>query len=191
MSKEKIDEREFELINVIGKELGSNQRDLSRKMELSLGMINLLIRRLVSKGYIRVEQLNKRKVQYILTPKGFAEKMRQSVKYTINTINSIGYIKRRIKSIINGLYKDGERTFYLFCEPDLGLIIERAFQEDQLKGISLKVLTEEPTEKLNGVLLFGWEKRDGGVLDKPGYVDLIKELAKTEELSVSQEKYEA
>jgi len=52
MSQDTLDEREFELINIVGAELSSNQRDLSRHMDLSLGMTNILIRRLISKGYI-------------------------------------------------------------------------------------------------------------------------------------------
>ncbi|MCK5082590.1 MAG: winged helix-turn-helix transcriptional regulator, partial [Candidatus Omnitrophica bacterium] len=90
MPKEVLDEREFELVNIIGAELGSNQRDLSRQMDLSLGLTNMLIRRLVTKGFIRISQLNQRKVKYVLTPKGFAEKMRKSVKYTFKTVVSIG-----------------------------------------------------------------------------------------------------
>jgi DNA-binding MarR family transcriptional regulator len=94
-----MDEREFELVNIIGAKLGSNQRDLSRHMELSLGMVNMLLRRLNSKGYIRINQLNKNKVEYILTSKGFSEKMRKSVKYTMKTISSIGLIKARLKEV--------------------------------------------------------------------------------------------
>ena len=73
MTPEPLNEREFELINIIGKRLGSNQRDLSQQMNLSLGQTNMLIRRLASKGFIRISQLNKRKVQYLLTPKGISE----------------------------------------------------------------------------------------------------------------------
>ena len=90
-----MDEREFELINIIGAELVPNQRDISRQMDLSLGMTNMLIHRLLTKGYIRIKQLNKKKVEYILTPKGFAEKMQKSIKYTMKTINSIGRIWRK------------------------------------------------------------------------------------------------
>ena len=107
-----MDEREFELINILGKQLGSNQRDLSRQMDLSLGMVNMLIRRLISKGYIRMDRLNKRNVRYILTPKGISEKMRKSVKYTLNTINSIGLIKDNLRELLVNLYKKGHRTFY-------------------------------------------------------------------------------
>jgi DNA-binding MarR family transcriptional regulator len=52
-----VDEHEFELINIIGTQLAPNQRDLSRQMDLSLGMTNMLIHRLLTKGYIRVRAL--------------------------------------------------------------------------------------------------------------------------------------
>ena len=82
MPKDTLNEREFELVNIIGARLADSQRDFSRQMDLSLGMVNMLIRRLISKGYIRIKQLNNRKVEYILTPKGFSEKVRKSIKYT-------------------------------------------------------------------------------------------------------------
>ncbi|MDE2028516.1 MAG: winged helix-turn-helix transcriptional regulator, partial [Candidatus Omnitrophica bacterium] len=85
-----LDEREFELVNIVGAQLAANQREISRQMNLSLGMTNMLLRRLISKGYIRIKQLNKKKTEYLLTPKGFSEKLRKSVKYTLKTINSIG-----------------------------------------------------------------------------------------------------
>ena len=83
MSPDNLNEREFELINIVGGDLAANQRDLSRRMNLSLGMTNMLLRRLITKGYIRIKQLDRRKVEYILTPKGFSEKMRKSLIMTV------------------------------------------------------------------------------------------------------------
>ena len=96
-----LNEREFELVNIVGGELAANQRELSRHMNLSLGMTNMLLKRLVTKGYIRIKQLDRRKVEYLLTPKGFAEKVRKSVKYTLKTINSIGLIKKQLVQIFD------------------------------------------------------------------------------------------
>ena len=129
-----LDEREFELINIVGAELGANQRDLSRKMNLSLGMTNLLIRRLVTKGYIRIRQLNKKKVEYLLTPQGFAEKMQKSVRYTIKTVHSIGLVKKGILSVLRSAYERGVRQFdILGCSDLAGLVAQvlgENFKED-------------------------------------------------------------
>lgn len=172
-----LNEREFELINIIGAELASNQRDLSRRMALSLGMTNMLVRRLISKGYIRIQQLNKRKVQYILTPQGFTEKMRKSVKYTIKTINSIGLIKSQLKALLQKLYGEGERKFFVLGESDFVTLVEWVLREVASSGCSFDPLKDLPTGKIDGVILICRE--DVGDINLYGnrHIDLLKELS--------------
>lgn len=178
MPKEVLDEREFELVNIIGAEIGANQRRLSHMMDLSLGMTNMLIRRLIAKGFIRIEQLNRRKVQYILTPKGFAEKMRKSVNYTLKTINSIGLFKARVREILLGLYKNGVRNFYILGKHDLSILIEMVLKEIGWEDCFFYVLEEIPQSELQGALLVCKENIDESALVLHHYVDLIKEIAK-------------
>ncbi len=179
-----MDEREFELINILGDDIGPNQRALSRHMNLSLGMINMLIRRLISKGYIRIEQLNKRKVQYILTPKGFSEKMQKSVKYTMKTISSIGLIKNRVKEVMLDLYKEGVRDFHYFGNPDINILVEMVFREEFDGDCSFFVRNEIPKETINGVLLICKEGVTEESLALHKHVDLVKELAKENHYSI-------
>ena len=178
MPKEILDEREFELINIVGAEIGANQRRLSRLMDLSLGMTNMLIRRLIAKGFIRIEQLNKRKVQYLLTPQGFAEKMRKSVNYTLKTINSIGLIKTRVQAILLDLHKDGTRDFFIVGKSDLSMLIEMVAKEVPLKDCSFCILEEIPQSAIKGTLLICKENVPEDKLVLHNHVDLIRELAK-------------
>jgi DNA-binding MarR family transcriptional regulator len=182
MTKEFLDEREFELINIIGAKLGSNQRDLSRQMDLSLGQTNMLIRRLVSKGFIRISQLNKKKVKYLLTTKGLAEKMRKSVKYTLNTINSISLIKEKIKQTVVSLYNNGEREFVILGKSDFATLIEMVFQEMRLVDYKIIYIDQLPQKRMNGTLLVCREEFE--VVDQyfENTFNLIEELAKSDEL---------
>lgn len=175
-----MDEREFELINILGKQLGSNQRDLSRQMALSLGMVNMLIRRLIAKGYIRMDRLNKRNVRYILTPKGIAEKMRKSVKYTLNTINSIGLIKDNLRELLVDLYEKGHRDFYNYSQADLTLLVDKAFHEARLEDATIQHLETLPEGEVDGFLLTGYENLE--LVDYPPqkHLDLLTEIAKTD-----------
>jgi DNA-binding MarR family transcriptional regulator len=173
-----MDEREFELINIIGGDLGSNQRDISRLMDLSLGMTNMLIRRLVTKGYIRISQLNKRKVQYLLTPKGFAEKMRKSVRYTLKTIHSIGLIKRRLASILRPVYEEGVRKFYVVGKSDLAGLIDVVLREEFPSDYQLFFVESAVAIPEDGVLLLCQENSSGTVEGRS--IDMVKELAKDE-----------
>jgi DNA-binding MarR family transcriptional regulator len=178
MTPEPLNEREFELINIIGKRLGSNQRDLSQEMNLSLGQTNMLIRRLASKGLIRISQLNKRKVQYLLTPKGISEKMRKSVHYTLHTINAIGLIKGRVAAILKQLYAQGHRHFFFFGEHDLRVLVEMVFRELNLKDALLSEAKDIVTQDIDGVLLIGKEKVSLEGANIKDHVDLIMEMSK-------------
>ena len=177
-----LNEREFELINIVGAELGSNQRDLSRHMDMSLGMTNMLLRRLVAKGYIRIRQLNKKKVEYILTPKGFTEKMRKSIKYTLKTITSIGAIKERIKTVVSELYKKGERNFVVLGKSDFALLIEIAFKELSITDYKITYVDELPAGQNNSILLICKEGIQISTEHATRSIDLIHELAKDNQL---------
>ena len=181
MPPEPLDEREFELINIVGAKLGSNQRDLSRHMELSLGMVNMLLRRLISKGYIRINQLNKKKVEYLLTPKGFSEKMRKSVKYTIKTICSIGLIKKRLTVVLKDLVKQGERSFTIVGESDFAILVEIVLKDLSKDKFVIKHTDDMPSNDVDGYLLICKEKNQlNGRINRPNTINLAEEVAKDE-----------
>lgn len=63
------------------------QRSLSRELGVALGLTNLLIRRLVAKGYVRVAGLRPRHVRYLLTAEGqraLADMTRASLQNTVS-----------------------------------------------------------------------------------------------------------
>jgi len=175
-----LDEREFELVNIVGAKLGANQRDLSRHMNLSLGMTNMLLRRLVTKGYIRIKQLDRRKVEYILTPKGFSEKMRKSVNYTLKTISSIGLIKKNILSVLKDLYAQDIRKFYVLGASDLGGLIEMSLGENFKQDCRMVQVQDISLEMTDGVVLICRE--DVRVPVGLKAVNMIEELARDEQL---------
>lgn len=187
MPKDTLNEREFELVNIIGAKLGSNQRDLSRIMDLSLGMVNMLVRRLISKGYIRINQLDKRKVEYNLTPKGITHKMQQSMKYTVKTIHSIGVIKNRAIETLEPLVNKGERKFYILGESDFAILVEMVLRELCKDDYEIDHIEQIPSEKLDGILLICREDiRLNGNVNKENCINLVKELAKDYELNGSK-----
>lgn len=177
-----MDEREFELINIIGPNLASSQRDISRHMDLSLGMTNMLIRRMVTKGYIRIKQLDKKKVQYILTPKGFAEKMQKSVKYTLKTISSIGAMKSRLLILLKGAHDSGVRKFYVLGGPDLAGLIEMTLYENFPHDFQVVRINEPGAAGADGALLICREDVDASGLEARTVINVLEELARDEAL---------
>lgn len=190
MPQEVLNEREFELVNIVGAELAVNQRFLSRQMNLSLGMTNMILRRLIAKGYIRIQQLNQRKVQYLLTPKGFTEKMRKSVKYTLKTINSISLIKNKLRNIILELYSHGAREFGILGVSDFALLIEMVVKELGLTDCRLHYINQWSGQISNGVLLICKEDVAVEGTDSLQAVNLVHELSKDNVLLQAGDKDE-
>ncbi len=172
-----LNEREFELINTIASEISLNQRDLSRKMDISLGMVNMIIRRLITKGYIRTSKMKAKRIGYMLTPKGISEKMNQSMRYTMRTIKSISMIKQQLKQLLNDLYNSGERCFFILGETDLASLAEMASKESGLKDCTVTHMKNLPGEVVDGTVLVCEEDVfDQVSVDKK--IDVIHELAK-------------
>src|SRR5215831_160334 len=63
------------------------QRSLSSDLGVALGLTNLLVRRLVGKGYVKVSKMGTRHVRYLMTPDGWealASATRQSLENTVH-----------------------------------------------------------------------------------------------------------
>jgi DNA-binding MarR family transcriptional regulator len=112
-------EKEFLLIQELARKPTSTQRDLSETLELSLGMTNLLIKRLSRKGLIKITQLDWKRTQYLLTLKGAVEKTRKAFSYTLYTLKIFRQIKENINTAIGREYKAGRRQFYLVAQDEI------------------------------------------------------------------------
>jgi len=124
-----MDEKEFAVLSTVGKDVNLTQRQVSREVGLSLGMTNVVLKRLVRKGYLKMRGLNQRKIEYILTPRGFIEKTKKSYRYVLKTINQVSLLKQRIQEIILREYAKGKRKFLILGDGELADLTEIAFND--------------------------------------------------------------
>jgi len=121
-------ENEYKLLQAVESGEASSQRKLAGHLDISLGMVNLCLRRLIKKGYIKTHGLNKRKVKYLLTPKGFTEKMKKTYHYTQKTISELSRIKSNIQNEICAQYLAGQRDFVIAGSGELADLTEIAIK---------------------------------------------------------------
>ena len=74
-----------------------SQRSLARSLGIALGLTNLLLRRLVRKGWIRMVQVRPNRVSYLLTPAGIAEKTRMSRAYLEHSVKFYAEARMRVR----------------------------------------------------------------------------------------------
>lgn len=57
------------------------QADLAARVGIAIGTANWYLKRLTAKGFVKVKQLQRRRLRYIITPQGIAERSRLAVSY--------------------------------------------------------------------------------------------------------------
>jgi len=174
---QEIADYEHKIITELSKNSNASQRYLSKVLNLSLGMVNVILRRLIKKGYMKMKQLDGRKVQYILTPKGFSEKIARSKEFVRNTISLVSGMKSAIKNIVMDYYEKGYKNFYFFGDGDLLSIIEAAFRELGYKDIKLKKFPNEEKKVLSSSVVFCLNKMPDNIPNGYEFVDIMQRIA--------------
>lgn len=127
------DYRSLLLLDEISKGTELTQRDLSKKLGVALGLINSYVKNLVSKGYVTVSTIPKKRFKYYLTPSGFTEKTRLTYQHLQNFTNLYKVARRDFNSLFNSIQNSNIKKV-VFCGVDE--VTEIAFlslQETDLK----------------------------------------------------------
>ena len=135
MDNSGIGEKEYKLLSQVSKDPTGTQREISRQLGFSLGMTNILLKRLIHKGYIKISQLNRRKVKYFLTPAGIAQKIKRTHQYLSYTFHSLKEIKYKVQTVLLAEYKKGRRKFIILGDGELADITEIALRNLGKKDI--------------------------------------------------------
>jgi len=62
------------------------QATLKDRLDVAIGTVNWHLKKLVSKGYVKVKRAQRRKLRYIITPEGIALRARLTVNYLETTM---------------------------------------------------------------------------------------------------------
>ena len=119
----------------------SSQRSLARRLGVALGVVNVLVRSLVRRGYVRATRAGWRRWVYVLTPAGVTRKVNLTVDYVDRFMDHY----RRVRSIVRtsvdgqaigpdssvGIYGVGEVAEIVYvCLRDVGVDQIEVLQPD-------------------------------------------------------------
>ncbi len=159
-----LSEKEFDILNEIANNNALSQREVSSNTGLSLGMTNFLIKKMIKTGLIKIHQLNKKKIRYLLTKQGFVEKTNKSYKFILKTLNRYKSIEENISNLILSEYNKGKRIFYIVGKNDISNILENSIKKLQLKGVSFQTINKQNIEK---------EKNNPNILNTTNQVQIV------------------
>ena len=125
------------ILEEIEKDNSQSQRELSRKLNISLGLVNSFIKRLAHKGYFKVTTIPKNRARYILTPKGFAEKTRLTYEFIQYSFHFYKTARRKLKTLLSTLENGGVQSAIFYGASDLAEIAYVSLRETNLELVGI------------------------------------------------------
>jgi len=86
------DARQLEILTAIGEGRPLSQRALAERVGIALGLVNLYLRRLSRKGYVKITEFPtkpaaRKRLRYLLTAKGLTEKSRLTYEHMLYSLH--------------------------------------------------------------------------------------------------------
>tara|TARA_Y100000591_G_C21271323_1_gene422877 strand:+ start:53 stop:352 length:300 start_codon:yes stop_codon:yes gene_type:complete len=92
----------FEILRKVQRNPNSSQRELASSLGISLGKLNYCLKALQQKGLVKIRNFKKRSnkikyFQYIITPKGIAERTRLTINFMKRKMKEYDELKKELK----------------------------------------------------------------------------------------------
>jgi DNA-binding MarR family transcriptional regulator len=113
-----MNEKITDILDILAREEDLTQREIAQKTGISLGLVNILIKKCAKKGLLKIERINSRNIRYILTPEGITELTKRTINYVKRSYIAIKKLQWRIRELAEKHSKQGKKIYILNREKD-------------------------------------------------------------------------
>ncbi|MFW6172158.1 MAG: winged helix-turn-helix transcriptional regulator [Elusimicrobiota bacterium] len=167
---------ELKIIDSISKNQNISQRDISKHIGASLGLTNIIVNRLIKKGYLKASRLNPRKIKYMVTPKGIKEKTKKTYKFMKRSFSVINELKDFITDSAIKKYNNKSRRFLILGSGELSDICELVLNSLKLEDVQIERIDRlNPIE--NHTVIFN-TTQDNSLRNKKNVVNIFEKAEK-------------
>ena len=131
------DIRTLKILEKVENEVVPSQRDLARELNISLGLVNSFLKRLVKKGYFKARHIPKNRMRYYLTPQGASEKTRLTYEYIQYSYNFYKEARQKLRDLYSGLERQGVSRIVFYGAGDLAEIAYLSLQETNIELVAV------------------------------------------------------
>jgi DNA-binding MarR family transcriptional regulator len=113
-----IENKEIELLDAISQDPRVTQSGLSAQLGIAVGSVNWYIKRLITRGYIKVSRLDRTRLQYDLTPEGMSVLTQRALQYMRGSLKVYKELRDEAKNVVAQLAERGITHVYLDGEDE-------------------------------------------------------------------------
>lgn len=129
--------RTLKILEKVDNDKTPSQRDLAGELNISLGLVNSFIKRLVKKGFVKITTIPKRRIKYILTPHGAAEKSRLTYLYIQHSYNFYKQARQKLRDLYLELENQGITRVVFYGAGDLAEIAYISLLETAVQLVAI------------------------------------------------------
>jgi predicted transcriptional regulator len=130
-----------------------SQRSMSSRMGVALGLTNAYLKRCVTKGWVKIQAVPRRRYAYYLTPQGFAEKARLSGEYLTSSLQFFRRARADIADTLKRFDHEGRRRVVLAGRSDLAEIAVLSAEGQNVRLVAVLDDIALPGEMFHGVAM--------------------------------------
>ena len=131
------DIRTLKILEQVENGQSPSQRALAVELNISLGLVNSFIKRLVRKGFVKITSIPKKRIKYILTPRGAAEKSRLTYLYIQYSYNFYREARQKMRDLYRDLERQGISRIVFYGAEDLAEIAYVSLQETSIQLVAV------------------------------------------------------
>jgi DNA-binding MarR family transcriptional regulator len=114
--------RELALLEALAQSPEAKQADLATRLGVAVGTVNWLVKRLASKGFLKVKRIGRWQWSYLVTPQGFAHKAHLTREYVHLSMELYRATREQARRAIQEVRKAEYKSIRLDGDPDDDLV---------------------------------------------------------------------
>jgi DNA-binding MarR family transcriptional regulator len=146
-------ERDLQILEHLERDPDTTQADLAIRLGVAVGSVNWYLKRLINKGYVKVRQMQRRRLRYLITPQGLAEKARLTQAYMQASLRLYRETRARAQHLLAQVAQAGYDSVHVEGDGDMADICRLTCLEQKLSVAQEEDGSCVPTLEVEGTQL--------------------------------------
>lgn len=134
--------RELEILTAIGEQQPLTQRALAERVGVALGLTNLYLKRLAKKGYVKIADFRhkpaaSKRLRYILTARGIAEKSRLTYEHAAYALRLYARARQTLRDSLSQVPQRGLKRIALYGTGEAAELAYLTLKESGLEPVGV------------------------------------------------------
>jgi DNA-binding MarR family transcriptional regulator len=156
-------DKEYMILVNLSDDACVTQRELAKRIGISLGSINLLLKKMIREGLIKIEKIPPNRAVYMLTPQGMLEKINKTFNYIKIHYIYISRTKDVLRDFFNRTVKKEDFINVLLGNDEISQLVKSVIEDIDTGNINI-VKKDDICKSKNNLLI---------VIDNDSYITFL------------------